>query len=368
MHLLLFFCLQSPFQLVEQGPHAGSITFTLRDEELAHALAPAEWDRDTWIQVMPVYLQGMEHQPPMLGSWIVKDNRVYFKPRFGLLEGRVYATWFGHERARALLKLAATGRPRVAGSIATPHPKPPEPPRVTAVYPSAEVLPANVLRWYIHFSQPMGRHGAYHGIRILDDQDRPIEAPFVIVPEELWNHEGTRLTVLLDPGRIKRGVGPNRSIGAPLQAGRTYTLVVAERVDVRGTPLQEEWRKTFRVVQAMRERIQPKTWRIQRPEADSKDALSIALPRSLDAALLKRYVLVSDADGRVLEGTIALADQEQTWIFTPREIWRQGTYHVEIHPFLEDFCGNRMYRLFDEPDHGSGSETASVQRISFQPE
>ena len=36
----------------------------------------------------------------------------------------------------------------------------------------------------------------------------------------------TRLTLLLDPGRIKRGVRPLEEIGGALQVGRTYTLVI----------------------------------------------------------------------------------------------------------------------------------------------
>ncbi len=44
--------------------------------------------------------------------------------------------------------------------------------------------------------------------------------------QELWNEDLARLTVLIDPGRIKRNVATNVELGFALLAGRNYTLSV----------------------------------------------------------------------------------------------------------------------------------------------
>ena len=73
------------------------------------------------------------------------------------------------------------------------------------------------------------------------------------------------LTILLDPGRLKRGVGPNRELGPPLKEGHEYTLAVGSgMVDLSGRPLRESFYKAFRVTEAVRERIAVEQWRIVR--------------------------------------------------------------------------------------------------------
>ena len=44
--------------------------------------------------------------------------------------------------------------------------------------------------------------------------------------DELWDPSQTRLTVLFDPARIKRGLVPNAQLGLPLRAGRRYRLEI----------------------------------------------------------------------------------------------------------------------------------------------
>jgi hypothetical protein len=58
----------------------------------------------------------------------------------------------------------------------------------------------------------------------------------------------TRLTLFIDPGRIKRGVLPLEEVGPSLEAGKSYTLVIdREWIDGSGNPLQESFEKTFKV-------------------------------------------------------------------------------------------------------------------------
>jgi hypothetical protein len=100
---------------------------------------------------------------------------------------------------------------------------------VAAVYPGASILPANRLRIYIQFSAPMGHGGAEH-VRILDEQGRALDDPFLPLDTELWSPDRTRITLLFDPGRVKRGILPNVQMGRPLKPGRRYTLIVDRNV------------------------------------------------------------------------------------------------------------------------------------------
>src|SRR6186713_2761613 len=81
----------------------------------------------------------------------------------------------------------------------------PAAPRVDAVYPSAATLPANHLKFYIHFSAPMRQGVFLDHCKLLDDHGRMIMTePFR--ETELWSEDGKRLTLWLHPGRQKTGV------------------------------------------------------------------------------------------------------------------------------------------------------------------
>ena len=109
---------------------------------------------------------------------------------------------------------------------------------VESVYPSAEILPENLLRFYLQFSAPMSRGEAYTHIRLLDAAGRAVADPFLELNEELWSGDGRRFTLLFDPGRIKRGLKPREEVGPVLEAGKSYTLVIDRQwPDAQGNPL-----------------------------------------------------------------------------------------------------------------------------------
>src|SRR4029077_16843257 len=91
-----------------------------------------------------------------------------------------------------------------------------KPTEVTHVYPTATALPENQLKFYIHFSAPMGRGEAYEHVHLLDAKGRRDDLPFLELAEELWDASGKRLTLLIDPGRIKRGLKPREDLGPVL--------------------------------------------------------------------------------------------------------------------------------------------------------
>ena len=157
--------------------------------------------------------------------------------------------------------------------------------RVTAIFPSGTELPENVLRFYVQFSAPMSQGNSYGYVHLRDDKGAEIDRPFLELPQELWSPDGTRLTLLFEPGRIKRGLVPRTEQGPILVAGRTYTLSIDGKwPDAEGRPLKESVRKSFRAVAAEAGRPDPSSWKIESPAAGSRDPLVVRFPKPLDRA------------------------------------------------------------------------------------
>jgi hypothetical protein len=288
--------------------------------------------------------------PPVLGTYSVEPPVVRFTPRFPLVAGVTYRVRFD---APSLYQRLSLPRPDMAGPIeaafAIPAPEAIASTVVTGLYPTADVLPMNLLKFYIHFSTPMATGHAYEHIRLIDEQTgEPVAAPFVIMQPELWDPEQKRFTLFFDPGRIKREVGPNREMGPPLQAGRSYRLVVGrDWPDAQGNLLQADFTRTFRVTEADRTMPDVESWQLTAPAAATRDPLRLSFPEPLDHALLQRVLTVHDRAGVRVEGTVAVAGQEKEWSFTPSSPWRAGAYEVRVETILEDVAGNTLRSLFD---------------------
>jgi len=219
---------------------------------------------------------------------------------------------------------------------------------VTAVYPSTAVLPENLLKFYLHFSAPMSRGDVYRHIRLLDASNNAVELPFLELDEELWNPEMTRLTLLLDPGRIKRGVRPQDEVGPALEAGKSYRLVISpEWRDSDGRPLKSGFTKPFTVGPADRETPDPTTWKLEAPAAGARTPLRVTIPEPLDQALASRLLQVIDSSSRPVEGTATLGDSERRWVFIPDRPWPPGNYWLRIPATIEDLAGNNIGKPFD---------------------
>ena len=107
-------------------------------------------------------------------------------------------------------------------------------------------MPANQLRMYLHFSAPMDWRSGYEFVTLLDDRGQEVVDAFLPLDADFWNDDRTRYTVFFDPGRVKRGILPNRQMGRALEAGKRYTLLVKrEWRDGHGLPLKEEFRHEF---------------------------------------------------------------------------------------------------------------------------
>jgi len=276
--------------------------------------------------------------PPMSGAWSRAPEGLKFTPEFPLTPGLTYEATFRVP--------GTTNRIRVTRTL----PKPRLAPRATvrAVYPSASVLPENLLKFYLHFSHPMSRGDVYRHITLLDEREQPVALPFLELGEELWDPEQMRLTLLIDPGRIKRGVKPLEDLGPAIRAGRRYTLHISRQWrDSRGVPMKADFRKSFRVGPPDRTPVNPLEWHLTRPDAGTRQPLRIRFSEPLDHALARRVIWIEDPDGKAVKGRVTLSDEETVWQLHPDAPWRAGRHQLRAALILEDLAGNSIGRPFE---------------------
>jgi hypothetical protein len=215
--------------------------------------------------------------------------------------------------------------------------------RVSQIYPSSSEIPENQLKFYIEFSAPMSQGQAWRHIRLLKSNGEPVELPFLEIDQEMWDADTRRLTVLFDPGRIKRGVKPLEDIGPAIEAGHSYSLEVDGKwQDSKGAPLVETFRKVFKVVEADRTPISISDWRIGTVRSGTREPLKVAFPESLDAALALRLIWVEGVRGKA-----TLMQNEREWQFIPDQAWTGESASLKVDTALEDLAGNKVGRAFD---------------------
>jgi hypothetical protein len=241
---------------------------------------------------------------------------------------------------------------------------------VTRIYPTESLLPENLLKFYVHFSAPMSRGQIYEHIHLREDSGGEVELPFLQIDEELWDPTMQRLTLIIDPGRIKRGVRPLEEIGPALQHGRRYTLEIdAAWHDAQGLPLKAPFRKPFRVGPADRLPPDPKEWKLTPPRTGRQNAVSLVFPDPMDEALAQRLIHVARQSGEPVNGTPRLDRKERRWTFTPAQPWQPGRYRLIIATTIEDLAGNNIGKPFEVDlfeNVPRQSSTASIQ-LSFEP-
>ncbi len=275
---------------------------------------------------------------PMLGAYSVRADALRFEPRFPWKAGLAYravldqgetVAHFEFERPAALVNDA---------------------PRSLSIYPSSDHVPENLLRLYLEFSHPMRQGEALERIELLDEKGIPVVEPFLHIHPELWDPEGTRLTLLLDPGRIKRGVQPNLELGTALRSGREYTLHIdPEWTDVQDVSLGPGFDKTFRVDAPDRDSPDHRRWRIlTSPRAGSTDALHVRFDEALDHGQLGNGIsITAQGRGSHLAGTAWITAAESEWIFRPDLAWEPGAYTLRPSGQLEDPAGNNLELPFE---------------------
>ncbi len=220
---------------------------------------------------------------------------------------------------------------------------------VSGIYPSIDEVPANILKWYIQFSQPVNPVKIYEHINFLDHVGKPIDRSILHLCAPLLSEDGTLLTVWIEPGRQKRMLGPNRHLGSVFEPHRQYTLHIADTLkDADGVPIARGVRHTFTTTDSDRTKPSLANWVVAALQADTRQPLKITSNDHLDYGSLLDAFSIS-LDGHRVEGALTYDSETTTIHFTPIDKWKKGIYTIQLEYQLEDLAGNNLYHLFDRP-------------------
>lgn len=314
------------------------------------------WDRDKavgiWVptsiidhyqypgsdQFFSVHLAGQTEA--VIGTCKAFADRIEFKPYWPFTRGMKYEIkWKGQPIA----------------SVHIPEPNLAEKP-LLRIYPSCDTVPANLLKVYLQFSKPMMQENIYPYITVLKNGVDTVDV-FLPLQPPLWNDDQTRLTLWLDPGRIKRDLTPNRVLGKPLEEGNHYAIIVSSAWrDKSGVAMQQSVIKNYFVSVDDRKRPEPAGWRISSPVSGTLNPVTIRLSETLDYSLLQDAVFLK-RDDTLVKGRVVLDDCEKVWMFVPETAWVEGKYTCVVERRIEDLAGNNLNRLFDEDIHSNNKSS-----------
>lgn len=334
----------------ETNPYFGSLKFPGLEEVWLKKMSSTTYSEQSFFKV---YTENpTDNLPPLLGKIKVENGLLYFTPRFPFTQGRTY--WVLTNFAEKTLLIP----------VAIPEPTLKTAPQVLAIYPSAKQWPANQLKFYICFDQPMRFGEAYQYIQIIEEGGKTLDTPFLEMEQELWNKAQTRLTVWFDPGRVKQSLIPNEQKGMPLSKGRKYQLIInKEWLALNGLSLHQDYNKSFEVITADHSQPNPNNWKTKIPAPDTKNALELEFPEGMDYALLLSGIGVLNEMGEAIFGRIELKNEEKSWLFYPTDSWKSGNYILRVSTDVEDLAGNNLERLFDS--EYQKEEKERVQEKSF---
>ncbi len=274
-----------------------------------------------------------EKPVPILGEYSFDNQTITFNPLIPFTHGLHYEVW--HRNLRI-------------GTFFVPAANSADAPTLLGIFPTADTLPENLLKIYLHFSQPMREGQSAQYVTLLKNNSDSIPGAFLDLQPELWNKDRTILTLWLDPGRIKRDLQPNKLLGAPLKKNANYTITVSAKwPDTNGAKLVKTYTKTF--VTNVRDSLSPRPmlWKVNTPPMNTKQPLTIAFGEPLDYSLLKEALTILTADEKNVKGTWQISEKESKSAFTPDKNWESGKYDLRIETRLEDLAGNNLNRPFD---------------------
>ncbi|MEL6675633.1 MAG: hypothetical protein AAFR61_25720 [Bacteroidota bacterium] len=346
---------QTPPALILPTEPGGSVQL---DISAMTKLNPDQFEGYAYLSVF-VQPAGEEHHPHAVqGRHRLEGNYLVFSPYFPFESGITYLvrTQQGEtEGSYAYQAFQLEAKPRLEKAA------------VLRMYPSARELPENLLRFYFYFNTPMKKGQALAHIHLTDAAGKVDTQAFMEFKQELWSPDGKRLTLLFDPGRIKRGVSTNLALGPALLEGQQYQLTIsATWQDVYGQALSVETRKAFVIGQAYRQAIKIDAWQIEKPALHSHDPLGIHFDRIMDHALLQSMIQLEDADQNPIPGHWEVLEEEQQIQFIPQQTWQKGNYRIVLDSRLEDVAGNNLQNLLDQKDATEAGKGEAHQVIGFE--
>lgn len=307
------------------------------------------------VQVRPGAAVVVGQLPPMAGRLVPDGGDACFVPRFGFVDGTAYAVAVGGVATAVLVR---------------PRPDRPARTEVLGIYPTAAAVPRNLLRLYVWFSARMSEGYAAGQVRLVDQAGDVMAGALLPAEPELWDGGRRRLTVLLDPARIKRGLAGNRQAGYPLRSGESFRLVVDDGFrDAFGIPLRARAERRYQVGADERRRVEPAGWAVTVPSSRTFEPLNVDFGRALDHGLLARCLRVAGPGGELVDGTPEVGPQERSWRLMPRKAWAPGSYRLVVDPILEDLAGNSVSRVFDRDLSCAEDEPGEARpaTVTFRP-
>ncbi|GGM83032.1 hypothetical protein GCM10010967_13410 [Dyadobacter beijingensis] len=342
--LAFFVCLVS----CNRSSENARIEIRWKEERARSIIIPAALignvpDDSTSASIM-VSLAGKPMPVPIFGSYNREGDDLEFSPLIPFTPGMRYHVYVRGQRA---------------GDFEIPENKTGNALSVTAIYPSADTLPENLLKIYLHFDHPMREGLSNRYVKLIKNRRDTVEAAFLDLQPELWNPDRTILTLWLDPGRIKRDLQPNKRLGAPMQQGTHYEVWVSEAwTDTRGKALEKPFRKAFVTTEKDSLSPTPASWTLGPPAAATRQPLEISFKESMDHSLLQEVFSVQGKSGVKISGQWQTGDHEKQVAFIPTDSWKAGSYQILIETRLEDLAGNNLLRPFDR-DITKKAEAAS---------
>ncbi|HQZ29146.1 MAG: hypothetical protein KA250_03365 [Verrucomicrobiales bacterium] len=239
------------------------------------------------------------------------------------------------------------------GARDIPVPAPPEKglkKRVIEIWPEESLVPANHLKFYLRFPQPMERNEVFRHLRLVEVDEKGSEVAEVPEPfreVELWDETFTRMTLWFHPGRQKPGVNLNVEIGPILEEGKRYRLEISSawKSETGETLFPNGHHHPFSAGPADNDSPNPAQWKIE--SAPTGERIPIKPGETLDVfSFQKRVTLVKRSDPQTAL-PCRIEFRPESFLLTPKERLAPGDYTLVIDPRLEDLAGNSIARPFN---------------------
>lgn len=289
-------------------------------------------DDDQTISINELSIRKLNATIPVLGNFERISGDIQFLPLIHLTRGVSYQI-FNNDVLYAEIQVPIGEQDGSA--------------RVLNIFPKVAEWPANILKGYIEFSEPMGELPSKNFLSICNEKGEALEDVFLELNPDLWNPNQTVLTFWFNPGRIKRGLNPNLEKGNPLATNQKYTIKIKDTwLTKKGTPLKDPFSFSFITGEPDRKQLQVIDWIIEYPKQRSTDPIIVRFNKSLDYFLLKDCFDIINEKGLDVPTTQTINMDGTSVAFIPQTPWGENLA-IKIKTKLEDLAGNNLIRPFD---------------------
>ncbi len=240
--------------------------------------------------------------------------------------------------------------------------------RILICPPDESELPANHLKFYVHFTRPMRPTESWEHFSLKDLRTGElVPRPFRHI--DLWDEQNRRLTLWFHPGRQKTGVNLNEDLGGILTTGHSYLLLIDPQWKTQaGKPLDLSVKKRyyFTAIDADHEQPDPNKWELTPPTPDTVQPLIISFGEMLDFATAGKAITTCSSNDELIEFS-QQADWDGTRIkIFPSKPWAAGDYTITLNPRLEDLAGNSLERPFEVDLSAETKDFAQKLTLTFE--